>query len=99
VPARGENEGFVVLNELVCDAIPAPGVPRASARAESEGMTIVPELVYDAGGAKADDLDSALKAEAARLAALISTSADPTGSAARFQKLLADELDTKRREK
>jgi hypothetical protein len=40
-----------------------------------------------------------LKAEASRLAALLSTSPDPTGSAARFQKLLAEELDTKRHAK
>jgi len=99
VPVRGENEGFAVLNELVCDAIPAPGVPRAGGRGESEGLFAVTEVPFDASGAKAAELESTLKAEASRLAALLSTSPDPTGSAARFQKLLAEELDTKRHAK
>ncbi len=99
--ARGENEEFFVLNELVCDAIPAPGVPPADRlrRGENEGTFAVTEVTFDAGGAKAVELESALRVEAARLAVLISTSPDPTGSAALFQKMLAVELDTKRREK
>ncbi len=57
MPARGENAGFTVVNEIVYAVIPAPGLQRNCGNAESEGMTVVSEIVFDAG-AKADELET-----------------------------------------
>jgi hypothetical protein len=46
----GENEGFHVLDDFVCDAIHAPGVPLAhpANQGRNEGMSVSEEIVFDA---------------------------------------------------
>lgn len=48
---RAENEGFSVLDDFVCDAIHAPGIPRAdpNKQGRNEGIRVIEELVF--GGA------------------------------------------------
>src|SRR5262249_24768023 len=40
MPSRGENEGVRVLDDFVCEAIPAPGIPQAEPtnQGKNEGM-------------------------------------------------------------
>ena len=47
---QGQNQGFCVLNEFVCEAIQAPAVPPAgpTKRGQNEGTRVVQELVVDA---------------------------------------------------
>jgi hypothetical protein len=46
-----ENEGFRVLDELVCDAIPGEVILPAplTRQGKNEGMRVVEELVFGAG--------------------------------------------------
>jgi hypothetical protein len=45
---RAENEGFRVLDEFVCDAIPEPGIPQADPKQQgkNEGIRVIEELVF-----------------------------------------------------
>ena len=92
MPAPGFNPGFHVLDDFVCEAIHAPSVPLADPanQGRNEGMSVVEELVVAAGKEpkRPAALKEALESEVERLARLISTSADPIGTAALFQKLL-----------
>jgi hypothetical protein len=104
--AQGHNQGFHVLDEFVCDAIPEPSIPLATPlnQGRNEGMSVVEELLLEAGNAPPSEgpdgrqspgtavTEEALKSEAQRLAAMIAASADPVGTATRFQKLLLAEL-------
>jgi hypothetical protein len=49
-PKPAENEGFRVLEEFVCDAIPGPGISKDGpfARGENEGVDVQWELVVNA---------------------------------------------------
>lgn len=92
MPAPGQNAGFHVLDDFVCEAIHAPGVPLAdpAKQGRNEGMAVVEELMLEAGKERTRSaaLEDTLESEVERLARLISTSADPIGTAALFQKLL-----------
>src|SRR5947209_6226861 len=48
--ARGENEGFRILDDFVCDAIPGPGIALEGpfGRGENEGMHFLWELDFNA---------------------------------------------------
>jgi hypothetical protein len=53
-----ENEGFRMLDDFVCSAIPASGVPQAdfAKSGKNEGMRIVGELAFEErSGTKAED--------------------------------------------
>jgi hypothetical protein len=45
---RGENEGFHVLDDFVCEAIHAPGVPQTPPmkRSQNEGGTVLEEIAF-----------------------------------------------------
>ena len=92
MPARDHNAGFHVLDDFVCEAIHAPSVPLAdpTKQGRNEGMAVVEELVFEAGkeSIRSAALEDVLESEVERLARLISSSADPLGTAALFQKLL-----------
>lgn len=49
--AQGQNSGFHVLEDFVCDAIHGPSVPLANPanQGHNEGMAVVEELVFYAG--------------------------------------------------
>jgi hypothetical protein len=55
--SRGQNEGFEMLDDFVCEAIHAPGIPMAdpSKQGENEGFDVVEELVFDAEGKEGSD--------------------------------------------
>jgi hypothetical protein len=104
MPASGQNEGFHVLDDFVCQAIPAPTISPAGPdkQGRNEGMFVTEELVFEAGKTLTEPpgpvvLDATLRSEANRLAALIAASSDPDSNTARFQKLLLDELANLRR--
>jgi hypothetical protein len=65
-PKPGENEGFRVLEDFVCDAIPGPGISTDGpcARGENEGVDVQWELVVNASP---DPLTQDRKAELRRL--------------------------------
>jgi hypothetical protein len=66
---RAENEGFRMLEEFVCQAIPGPGIPQAESRhgGENEGVRIVEEFVVDMScGASQGDKSSKIKSEPER---------------------------------
>jgi hypothetical protein len=46
---RGQNEGFRVLDDFVCEAIPNPDVPQANPKnqGQSEGMLVLQEIALD----------------------------------------------------
>jgi hypothetical protein len=50
---HAENEGVRMLGEFVCDAIPAPGMPRTEpkGRGVNEGIRVVAEFDFDAAEA------------------------------------------------
>jgi hypothetical protein len=47
---RGQNRGFQVLDEFVCDAIPSPSITPAdpTSQGRNEGLAVVAEVVFDA---------------------------------------------------
>lgn len=49
--AQGRNEGFHVLDDFVCEAIPSPSVSRADPAklGRNDGMFVVEELVHECG--------------------------------------------------
>jgi len=51
---QGQNEGFRVLDDFVCEAILAPSSPHAvpTKHGQNEGMRVVEEIVFDATGGK-----------------------------------------------
>lgn len=55
--ATGQNKGFHVLDEFVCEAVHAPSVPQANPahQGRNQGMSIVEELVFEAGKAPASE--------------------------------------------
>lgn len=46
---RAENEGFRILDDFVCDAIPDPSLTPAKPahQGQNEGMSVVTEIVFD----------------------------------------------------
>jgi hypothetical protein len=58
---RAENEGIRVLDDFICDAIPASGIPQAdpSQRGTNDTGPVVSELIFDLGGANKDGSKSA----------------------------------------
>ena len=103
--AQGQNKGFHVLDDFVCEAVHDASVPLANPahQGRNEGMSVVEELLIDAGSESSseggqnpesspDALNDAIKSEARRLAAIIAASADPLGAARLFQKFLLAEL-------
>jgi len=58
---RGQNQGFHILDEFVCEAIPSPSVTPANpaSQGRNEGMSVVEEVVFDAApAAKPADKES-----------------------------------------
>lgn len=106
--ARGQNEGFHILDELVCEAIHAPSVPLANPhnQGQNEGMSVVEELVFEPGsevsngsGVSAECRatlpeapDAALVGAVKPLAMCISASSNPRVALARALELLLAEL-------
>lgn len=45
----GQNDGFHVLDDFVCDAVHAPSIPSANSaqQGQSEGITVVEEVICD----------------------------------------------------
>lgn len=98
--ATGQNSGFHMLDEMVCEAIPGPGLPstKPMSLGRNAGMSVTDELVFVAPGeVSLKSADEALKSEVARLskglAAYITASADPLGTVASARRLLLAELD------
>src|SRR4051794_15220120 len=50
--AQGRNQGFHVLDEFICEALPVPSVPLADPATQgmNGGMSAIEELVFEAGG-------------------------------------------------
>ena len=106
--AQGQNKGFHVLDEFVCEAVHDASVPLANRtnQGRNEGTSVVEELLFEASGEPTTEdgkgserqspdptaLNDAIKSEAQRLAAIIAASADPLGAAKLFQKFLLAEL-------
>jgi hypothetical protein len=53
----GRNEGFLLIDDFVCEAIHDPSVPCASPanQGRNEGMTVVEEIVAKGSSAKTPD--------------------------------------------
>jgi hypothetical protein len=51
MPAPGQNEGFYVLEDFVCQAIPGPSISPAGPdkQGRNEGMFVTEELMFEAG--------------------------------------------------
>lgn len=49
--AQGQNDGFHVLDDFVCEAIQGPSIPRANPATpgQNEGSAVAEELVVDLG--------------------------------------------------
>ena len=49
MPAQGRNEGFHVLDDFVCEAIPITSVPPTcpTSHGRNEGVSVVEELVCE----------------------------------------------------
>ena len=91
--AQGENKGFHMLEDFICEALHSPSashtcLPKLGRNA---GMHVLEEVVLDLGK-EPTVLDDTIKSEAHRLAVLIAASADPIGAVTQFQKLLLAEL-------
>jgi hypothetical protein len=85
--SSGQNEGFRVLEEFACEAIPAPdrALPSPAGRGVNTGMEVVTELVVRASGTLSKERIAALRAmSSAQLLALLRSS----GSALSNQELL-----------
>lgn len=57
----GDNEGFHVLDDFVCNAIHAPSVPLANPanQGRNEGMSVIEEVIFEASSeSKAGDKES-----------------------------------------
>ena len=82
---RAENEGFRVLDDFVCDAIHAPGIPQADPRKQgrNEGIRVIEELVFGRESATKENG----KAQA-QLAGDMGRFRLPEAVAARLQSLL-----------
>ena len=54
---QAENEGFRMLDDFVCEAILAPGIPQADSRKQgsNQGMQIVEELVFEERNGSKED--------------------------------------------
>jgi hypothetical protein len=54
---RGQNEGFRVLDDFVCEAIRDPAVPQAppNKRGQNEGVRVLGELSFDIAAAPEQD--------------------------------------------
>ena len=81
--AHQTNEGFRVLDEFACEAIPAPSLPRPT-RVRG-GVTEEISSIVDGG-------DELFRATIQQLASLIANSSDPTGAMAICQRLLIDQV-------
>jgi hypothetical protein len=48
--SSGRNDGFRVLDEFICDAVPASGMPASSScgRGKNAGMQVTQELTFQA---------------------------------------------------
>jgi len=46
---RGQNEGFRVLDDFVCEALHDPAIPQASPKnqGQNEGVRVIEEMVFD----------------------------------------------------
>lgn len=61
MPSQGQNQGFLLIDEFICEAIPDPGVPQAppARQGRNEGMGVFDEVIVEAAsGGSDDDTDS-----------------------------------------
>jgi hypothetical protein len=55
--AQGQNKGFHVLDEFVCEAIHDPSIPLANPvhQGRNEGLSVIEELLFEAGKGPASE--------------------------------------------
>jgi hypothetical protein len=96
--ARGHNPGMLILDDFICDAIPAPTITGSAGTGRNRGIHMLPETIDEAGAdPQPTEWEKSLKQEAERLAAVLSRTPDPVVQSARFQQFLLDELAILRR--
>ncbi len=90
--AQGRSEKVTLLEELVTELAVSSNAspPPAIGRGRRAGVTLTKEVFFDAVASAA--LDSAMKAEAVRVAVLLAAAPDPKAAAGTFQKLLLAEI-------